>query len=506
MKKFKNIYLILVLFLICVFVFPKTVLAEGNIKTCSGGEIKTVENKILCVIKKDFGGQPLVECEDGTNASKLSLSDGSYAYYCGATSTRLKYDSLCSNNGIKSAFKIVGYVIAIVKWIVPLIIIVFGMIDFGKAVISNDEKTINKATGALIRRFIAGIAIFFVPTIIMAILNVLQISKGIEKETDTNFGACTKCLFKPFTECDVSTTNENQNLQIVDGDSDTDVKDVVSYKNLSQNFYDNVAVVISGAEGKGSYCTTSSGEAGWKVLFDSVAKEPATAYGITAINGSLGKCSKIDSNIYSQYFSEGKFVEGACIPQKYLNEYAKNCIWGSAVEYINNWFNMFGGIDAPFNENQWLAILDAYNSGSGNVQVAVREYCKEYKVTKNHEQAEAVLLKVLFQRCFMNADCRFVARKDCELKLYFDGDKSCFINPFTTIYNPNYTFKYGKYLDSNYYKLTSSNTCECIKNDSSTSDVFPTCGLSSTCVNLYIANPNYFCSLHSSEYRQKNNC
>lgn len=125
---------------------------------------------------------------------------------------RLIYSGLCSNNDIKSAFKIIGYVILVIKWIVPLIIIVLGMIDFGKATISNDEKALNKATGALIRRFIAGVVIFFIPTIVMTALNVVQVSKGIEKDTDTNFGTCTKCLFDPVNSCVISTTAGNTNI------------------------------------------------------------------------------------------------------------------------------------------------------------------------------------------------------------------------------------------------------------------------------------------------------
>lgn len=124
---------------------------------------------------------------------------------------RLDYSSLCSNEGFKQAAKIIGYVIMIVKWIVPLLIMVLGMIDFGKAVVSNDEKAVNKATSSLIRRIVAGLVIFFIPTIVMAALNLVKVSKGIEKNTDTNFGACTKCLFDPVNSCVTSTTAGNTN-------------------------------------------------------------------------------------------------------------------------------------------------------------------------------------------------------------------------------------------------------------------------------------------------------
>lgn len=111
----------------------------------------------------------------------------------------LDYEHLCSENNIKQAMKIIGYIVLIIKWIVPLILIVLGMIDFGKAIMSGDDKALNKATGAFIKRIIAGIVIFFIPTIILAILNVIEVSKGIEDSQQ--FGACTKCIFDPIDSC-----------------------------------------------------------------------------------------------------------------------------------------------------------------------------------------------------------------------------------------------------------------------------------------------------------------
>ena len=111
--------------------------------------------------------------------------------------TRLEYNSLCSNDGIRQSVKIIGYVLEICKWVVPFIIIILGMIDFFKATMANDEKAVSKATSSLIKRFIAGIVVIFVPTIIMAILNAIKVTNGLE---NTEFGECTTCLFKP-SEC-----------------------------------------------------------------------------------------------------------------------------------------------------------------------------------------------------------------------------------------------------------------------------------------------------------------
>lgn len=113
------------------------------------------------------------------------------------------YERICYEPGVMNAMKIIGYVILVCRWIVPLIIIVLGMIDYGKAAVSNDDKALNKATAALIRRFVAGVLVFLIPTIIVAILNITistDISLEGEGKTtigDTNFGHCTKCLFDP---------------------------------------------------------------------------------------------------------------------------------------------------------------------------------------------------------------------------------------------------------------------------------------------------------------------
>ena len=42
-------------------------------------------------------------------------------------------------------WQIVGYIIAIVKIIIPLVIIILGVIDLGRAVVSSDQKIIKDA-------------------------------------------------------------------------------------------------------------------------------------------------------------------------------------------------------------------------------------------------------------------------------------------------------------------------------------------------------------------------
>lgn len=115
----------------------------------------------------------------------------------------IDYNNICNESGIMNVMKIIGVLINILKIFVPLLIIVFGMIDFGKAVVSSDDNAIKKSASVLIRRFIAGVVIFFIPTLILSFLNILgynDIAYG------DSFYKCTSCMFDVST-CTIDSTS-----------------------------------------------------------------------------------------------------------------------------------------------------------------------------------------------------------------------------------------------------------------------------------------------------------
>lgn len=59
---------------------------------------------------------------------------------------------------------------------IPIILIVMGSIDLGKAVLSSDDKEIKGATGKLIKRAIAAVAVFFVSTIVSLLMGMFSTS------------------------------------------------------------------------------------------------------------------------------------------------------------------------------------------------------------------------------------------------------------------------------------------------------------------------------------------
>ena len=64
----------------------------------------------------------------------------------------------------------------IVYIVIPIALIVFAVIDFGKAVIASDEKEVKAAQSRLIKRAIYAALIFFVVFLVKAIMDV--VAKG----------------------------------------------------------------------------------------------------------------------------------------------------------------------------------------------------------------------------------------------------------------------------------------------------------------------------------------
>ncbi len=62
--------------------------------------------------------------------------------------------------------------------IVPIALILFGVIDLGKAVIASDEKEIKEAQGKLIKRFIYAAMVFLIVFLVTLMMNIVASSKA----------------------------------------------------------------------------------------------------------------------------------------------------------------------------------------------------------------------------------------------------------------------------------------------------------------------------------------
>lgn len=96
----------------------------------------------------------------------------------------------------------VGWILTIFKIAIPLLIIGYGMFDLGKAVVSSKDDEIKKAAKVLLKRAIAGLAIFFVPTVVMWIFGGV-VSYGNDKNAIDDYPICETCILHPG-DCEVS--------------------------------------------------------------------------------------------------------------------------------------------------------------------------------------------------------------------------------------------------------------------------------------------------------------
>ena len=72
-----------------------------------------------------------------------------------------------------------------VLWIgIPIILIVLGTIDLGRAVISSDEKEVKAAQGRLLKRCIYAVAVFFIVTIVQLVFNLVAQAASANNQDD----------------------------------------------------------------------------------------------------------------------------------------------------------------------------------------------------------------------------------------------------------------------------------------------------------------------------------
>lgn len=103
--------------------------------------------------------------------------------------------SFC-NGPVQGVFTTIGWVFFILKIVVPIILIVMGSIDLAKAVAASKDDEIKKAVGSLVKRAVLGVLIFFIPTILSFVVELIG-GEDIYDENSGTFGRCTYCMLNP---------------------------------------------------------------------------------------------------------------------------------------------------------------------------------------------------------------------------------------------------------------------------------------------------------------------
>lgn len=87
----------------------------------------------------------------------------------------------------------VSTAITIIKIAVPVLLIIFGMLDLGKAVVAAKEDEIKKGQQTFIKRAVAAVIVFFV-------IQIVQIIVRFVSGNDQSVAGCFNCFINGKSE------------------------------------------------------------------------------------------------------------------------------------------------------------------------------------------------------------------------------------------------------------------------------------------------------------------
>lgn len=96
---------------------------------------------------------------------------------------------VCGDETVKQVMGIVKLIMNIICIIVPIVLIIMGSFDLFKAVTAGKDEDIKKKQQTLIKRIIAGVIVFLVPTIVTVLMNLIGVKDWKEcwNNADKNF-------------------------------------------------------------------------------------------------------------------------------------------------------------------------------------------------------------------------------------------------------------------------------------------------------------------------------
>lgn len=104
--------------------------------------------------------------------------------------------------------RFVHNVIILIKIAVPLALVLFGMLDFGKGVIAGKEDEIKKGQNNFIKRLIAGAVVFLMISATQLVMNI------IDKESNGEIANCANLIMNGKTGDFLE--NEKSNLTTIE--------------------------------------------------------------------------------------------------------------------------------------------------------------------------------------------------------------------------------------------------------------------------------------------------
>ena len=83
---------------------------------------------------------------------------------------------------------VVSTIVMLIKIVVPILLIIFGMLDLAKAVIASKEDEIKKAQMTFVKRLIAAVIVFFVVSLVQLVV------RFVASNDENSIMSCFNCF------------------------------------------------------------------------------------------------------------------------------------------------------------------------------------------------------------------------------------------------------------------------------------------------------------------------
>lgn len=90
----------------------------------------------------------------------------------------------CNGLFTEDALDLISEILGYFRVLGPVLLILFTGVDYGSAILSQDNDNIKKANSKIIKRAIATIGLFFVPTFVQVLINLPGVRDTIQIPSD----------------------------------------------------------------------------------------------------------------------------------------------------------------------------------------------------------------------------------------------------------------------------------------------------------------------------------
>ena len=144
---------------------------------CEKGDTRSwyAELASSCPSDKGYGSCEQTVSDNGASSGVTLVDPGELDYTGKLIKNGGVWKSLSCSDIIPEGSKtqeLLKTIINMIKIAVPVLLLVFGVIDFGSAIFAQEEGNIKKAQGKFIKRLIIAVIIFLIPSILNVILSI----------------------------------------------------------------------------------------------------------------------------------------------------------------------------------------------------------------------------------------------------------------------------------------------------------------------------------------------